>query len=61
MSCLTEPVTLWTARPTSMTVPSLAQALRVRPAIVAGGDRYERPIYRLLSQFVGTGAVSRQL
>ena len=47
--------------PTPMTVMNLAQALRVHPAIVAGRIRYEQRNYRLLSQFVGTGEVRRQL
>ena len=47
-------------RPTGMAVMSLANALRVHPAIVAGKVRYERGNYRLLSQFVGTGEVRRQ-
>ncbi len=47
-------------RPTPMAVLSLAQALHVHPAVVAGRVRYERRNYRLLSQFVGTGEVRRQ-
>ena len=47
--------------PTPMTVMNLAQALQVHPAIVAGRIRYEQRNYRLLSQFVGTGEVRRQL
>ena len=47
--------------PTPMAVLELAQALQVHPAIVAGRVRYERRNYRLLSQFVGTGEVRRQL
>ena len=47
--------------PTPMAVLDLAQALHVHPAIVAGRVRYERRNYRLLSQFVGTGEVRRQL
>jgi len=43
--------------PTAMSVISLANALKVHPAIVAGRIRHERRNYRLLSQFVGTGAV----
>ena len=45
--------------PTAMSVISLANALKVHPAIVAGRIRHERRNYRLLSQFVGTGAVRR--
>jgi len=44
-----------------MSVLNLANALKVHPAIVAGKVRYEQRNYRLLSQFVGTGAVRRQL
>ena len=47
-------------RPTPMAVLSLAQALQVHPAVVAGRVRYERRNYRLLSQFVGTGEVRPQ-
>ena len=47
-------------RPTPMAVLSLAQALRVHPAIVAGRVRHDTGNYRLLSQFVGTGEVRRQ-
>ena len=48
-------------RPTPMAVMNLARALQVHPAIIAGQVRYERKNYRLLSQFVGTGEVRRQL
>ena len=48
-------------RPTPMAVMNLARALQVHPAIVAGKIRYEKKNYRLLSQFVGTGEVRRQL
>ena len=47
-------------RPTPMAVLSLAQALHVHPAIVAGRVRHDTGNYRLLSQFVGTGEVRRQ-
>ena len=47
--------------PTPMAVMNLARALQVHPAIVAGKIRYEKQNYRLLSQFVGTGEVRRQL
>jgi len=40
-----------------MSVINLANALKVHPAIVAGKIRHEQRNYRLLSQFVGTGAV----
>jgi HTH-type transcriptional regulator/antitoxin HigA len=46
--------------PTPMAVISLANALQIHPAIVAGKIRHERRNYRLLSQFVGTGEVRRQ-
>ena len=42
---------------TPMAVISLANALQIHPAIVAGRVRHERRNYRLLSQFVGTGEV----
>ena len=48
-------------RPTPMAVMNLAHALQVHPAIIAGKIRYEHQNYRLLSQFVGTGEVRRQL
>ncbi len=48
-------------RPTPMAVMNLAYALQVHPAIIAGKIRYEQQNYRLLSQFVGTGEVRRQL
>lgn len=48
-------------RPTPMAVVSLARALQVHPAIIAGKIRHERQNYRLLSQFVGVGEVRRQL
>ncbi len=47
--------------PTPMSVLNLSNALKVHPAIVAGKVRYEQKNYRLLSQFVGTGEVRRQL
>ncbi len=46
--------------PTPMAVMSLANVLKVHPAIVAGRVRHERQNYRLLSQFVGTGSVRKQ-
>lgn len=46
--------------PTPMAVISLANALEIHPAIVAGRVRYEHQNYRLLSQFVGSGEVRRQ-
>ena len=48
-------------RPTTMAVLDLAAEAKVHPAIVAGRVRYELVNYRLLSQFVGTGQVRRQL
>ena len=47
--------------PTPMAVMNLAHALQVHPAIIAGKIRYEHQNYRLLSQFVGTGEVRRQM
>jgi HTH-type transcriptional regulator / antitoxin HigA len=46
--------------PTPMAVVTLAKALQVHPAIVAGKIRHEQKNYRLLSHFVGTGTVRRQ-
>lgn len=45
--------------PTPIAVVSLAKALHVHPAIVAGKIRHELRNYRLLSHFVGTGEVAR--
>lgn len=47
--------------PTPMAVVNLSRALQVHPAIVAGRIRHEEKNYRLLSHFVGTGEVRRQL
>ena len=47
--------------PTPFAVMSLANDSQIHPAIVAGRIRHERQNYRLLSQFVGTGKVRRQL
>jgi HTH-type transcriptional regulator/antitoxin HigA len=60
------PLAIWEAsearrHPTPMAVVSLARALQVHPAIVAGRVRHEQRNYRLLSHFVGSGAVRRQL
>ena len=44
-------------RPSPMAVLALAHQVGVHPAIVAGRARYKSQNYRLLSQFVGTGAV----
>jgi HTH-type transcriptional regulator/antitoxin HigA len=46
--------------PTPMAVVTLSRALQVHPAIVAGKIRHEQKNYRLLSHFVGTGAVRHQ-
>jgi HTH-type transcriptional regulator/antitoxin HigA len=46
--------------PTAMAVISLANALQIHPAIVAGKIRHEQRNFRLLSQFVGIGEVRRQ-
>jgi HTH-type transcriptional regulator/antitoxin HigA len=47
--------------PSPLAVMELAQRLEIHPAIVAGRVRYESRNYRLLSHFVGTGEVRRQL
>lgn len=47
--------------PTPLAVIELAQRLSIHPAIIAGRIRHETRNYRLLSHFVGTGAVRRQL
>ncbi len=47
-------------RPTAINVIHFAEEIGVHPAIVAGRVRFERDNYRLLSQFVGSGAVRRQ-
>ena len=39
----------------------LAQRLEIHPAIVAGRMRHETKNFRLLSQFVGSGELRRQL
>ena len=49
------------SNPSGMAVIALALDLGIHPAIVAGRVRYELGNYRLLSQFVGTGQVRRQL
>jgi HTH-type transcriptional regulator/antitoxin HigA len=41
-------------------VLSLAKALNVDPAIIAGKVRHERKNYRMLSHYVGAGEVRRQ-
>jgi len=45
----------------SLTVMALAQSLGIHPAIIAGRIRHETQNFRLLSHFVGTGTVRRQL
>jgi HTH-type transcriptional regulator/antitoxin HigA len=47
--------------PSPLAVVELAQYLNIHPAIIAGRIRYETGNYRLLSHFVGTGAVRQQL
>ena len=47
--------------PSPLTVVALAQSLGIHPAIVAGRIRHETKNFRLLSHFVGTGAVRQQL
>jgi HTH-type transcriptional regulator/antitoxin HigA len=59
------PLSIWETsaarrNPTPMAVVSLAKALQVHPAIVAGRIRHEEKNYRLLSHFVGSGEVRRQ-
>lgn len=59
------PVAIWETsearrNPTPMAVVSLAKALQVHPAIVAGRIRHEGKNYRLLSHFVGSSEVRRQ-
>ncbi len=46
--------------PGPMAVLQMAWEARVHPAVIAGRIRYETGNYRLLSQFVGAGAVRRQ-
>jgi HTH-type transcriptional regulator / antitoxin HigA len=48
-------------RPTPMAVVQFANALQVHPAIVAGRVRFERKNFRMLTHFVGSGEVRRQL
>jgi hypothetical protein len=60
------PATVWqTSRvkdnPSPLVVMELAQRLEIHPAIVAGRVRHETRNFRLLSHFVGTGEVRRQL
>jgi HTH-type transcriptional regulator/antitoxin HigA len=60
------PIEVWqTSRisenPSPLAVMELAQRLEIHPAIVAGRVRHETKNFRLLSQFVGTGEVRRQL
>ena len=47
--------------PSPIAVVELAQKLGIHPAIVAGRVRHESRNFRLLSHFVGTGDVRRQL
>jgi HTH-type transcriptional regulator / antitoxin HigA len=47
--------------PSPLAVIELAQRLNIHPAIIAGRIRHETRNYRLLSHFVGTGVVRRQL
>jgi HTH-type transcriptional regulator/antitoxin HigA len=47
--------------PSPLTVMAMAQSLGIHPAIVAGRIRHETQNFRLLSHFVGTGAVRQQL
>lgn len=47
--------------PSPLAVMELAQRLGIHPAIIAGRVRHETRNFRLLSHFVGTGAVRKQL
>ncbi len=47
--------------PSPLAVMELAQRLGIHPAIIAGRVRHETKNFRLLSHFVGTGAVRQQL
>ena len=47
--------------PSPLAVVELAQRLNIHPAIIAGRIRHETRNYRLLSHFVGTGAIRQQL
>jgi HTH-type transcriptional regulator / antitoxin HigA len=47
--------------PSPLGVVALAQSLGIHPAIVAGRVRHETKNFRLLSHFVGTGALRQQL
>jgi HTH-type transcriptional regulator/antitoxin HigA len=60
------PAEVWQAarvrdNPSPLAVMALAQQLGISPAIVAGRIRHETGNFRLLSHFVGTGEVRRQL
>ena len=60
------PTTLWEDslvkdHPTPMAVIDMAYELGIHPAIIAGRVRYQRGNYRLLSQFVGSKQVRKQL
>jgi len=46
--------------PSTAAVLTLAQALQVNPAIIAGRLRHERKNFRLFSHFVGSGTVRAQ-
>jgi HTH-type transcriptional regulator/antitoxin HigA len=48
-------------RPSPLAVIELSQRLSVHPAIVAGRIRHETGNYRLLSHYVGSGTVRKQL
>jgi HTH-type transcriptional regulator/antitoxin HigA len=47
--------------PSPLAVTQLAQRLSISPAIIAGRIRHETGNFRLLTHFVGTGEVRRQL
>jgi len=47
--------------PSPLAVTELAQRLEIHPAIIVGRVRHENRNFRLLSHFVGTDEVRRQL
>ncbi|MBI4776404.1 MAG: transcriptional regulator [Deltaproteobacteria bacterium] len=58
------PQKVWEKNPiggkaTTTKIYSLAEQLKIHPAIVAGRVRYEQNNYRLLSRYVGNGQVSK--
>jgi HTH-type transcriptional regulator/antitoxin HigA len=47
--------------PSTLSVVQFANEIHVHPAVIAGRIRFERKNFRMLSHFVGTGEVRRQL